>query len=235
MNRTKAVMNWSGGKDSTLALYEVLHADNLDVKFLLTSVNSHWQRISMHGVRRELLHKQAEAIGIELLEILMPEMPSMETYEEELNKALDHLIEHGVTHSIFGDIFLEDLRAYRETQLARKNLTAVFPLWRAPTFDLMHRFLTSGFKAIVVCVDAKKLDKSFCGRLVDESFVNDLPSDVDPCGENGEFHTFVYHAPFFKNPVSFDIGETVFRQYPIHETDVSSEFYFCDLIPRIGR
>lgn len=230
--KPNAVMNWSGGKDSTLALYKVLHEEQFEVKFLLTSVNSHWQRISMHGVRRELLHKQAESIGIELIEILMPEMPSMETYEQELNKTLDYMIEQGVTHSIFGDIFLEDLREYRETQLKKKDLCGVFPLWKVPTSDLIQQFIAGDFKAVVVCVDGKKLDKSFCGRTIDESFVNDLPPDVDICGENGEFHTFVYDAPFFRNPVSFDIGKTVFRQYRTCEVGISSAFYFCDLVPK---
>ncbi len=225
-------MNWSGGKDSALALQEVILTGDLEVKFLLTSVNDHWQRISMHGVRRELLHKQAESIGIELIEILMPEMPSMETYEQELNKTLDYLIEQGVTHSIFGDIFLEDLRNYRETQLKKKNLSGVFPLWKISTRSLIDEFLAGNFKAVVVCVDGKKLDKSFCGRTIDESFVNDLPPDVDICGENGEFHTFVYDTPFFSRPVAFEIGETVFKQYRTCEGGISSEFYFCDLIPK---
>ncbi len=225
-------MNWSGGKDSALALNRLLYEDEFDVKFLLTSVNSHWQRISMHGVRRELLHNQAEAIGIKLVEILMPELPSMETYEQELNKTLNYLIEQGVTQSIFGDIFLEDLRKYRETQLKKKNLSAVFPLWKIPTRKLIDEFLAGDFKAVVVCVDGKKLDKSFCGRILDESFVDDLPPHVDICGENGEFHTFVYDAPFFSKPVAFEIGETVFKQYRTCEVGISSEFYFCDLVPK---
>src|SRR5262249_40311098 len=150
-----------------------------------TSVNSHWQRISMHGVRRELLKRQANVIGIELIEILLPEMPSMEVYESELNQTLDHLVENDVTHSIFGDIFLEDLRAYREKQLERKNLSGVFPLWKIPTTDLIEGFLDLGFKAITVCVDARKLDRSFCGRVIDRSFISELPSNVDVCGENG--------------------------------------------------
>lgn len=225
-------MNWSGGKDSSLALHKVLSEGEFDVKFLLTSVSSQWQRISMHGVRRELLHKQAESIGIELIEVLIPEMPSMEVYEQELNRTLDHLIGQGVTHSIFGDIFLEDLREYREKQLEKRNVLGVFPLWKVPTTDLMQQFITGDFKALVVCVDGNKLDKSYCGRIIDQSFVNDLPSDVDPCGENGEFHTFVYDAPFFRNPIAFDIGETVFREYQTCDPNISSQFYFCDLVPK---
>jgi uncharacterized protein (TIGR00290 family) len=232
MIKPKAVMNWSGGKDSAAALQKVLEGGEFDVKYLLTSVNSHWQRISMHGVRRELLKRQAEAIGIELIEILLPEMPSMEVYEAELNQTLDHLVEDGVTHSIFGDIFLEDLREYREKQLERIGLLGVFPLWKRPTADLIQEFLDLGFKAIIVCVDGKKLDKSFCGRVIDRSFINDLPGNVDVCGENGEFHTFVFEAPYFSEPIGFTVGEIVYRKYPAAtESGIANEFYFCDLIP----
>src|SRR5258706_12137098 len=233
MSKPVAVMNWSGGKDSALCLHKILESGDYSVKALLTSVNSHWQRISMHGVRRELLKSQAEAIGIELVELLLPEMPSIEIYEQELNKTLDHLTAQGITRSIFGDIFLEDLREYRERQLAAKDLSAVFPLWKIPTSDLMEEFLDLGFKAIVVCVDASKLDESFCGRIIDETFVNDLPHKVDVCGENGEFHSFVYDAPFFSHPIDLEIGEIVYRQYPTAtEAGISSEFYFCDLVPK---
>jgi uncharacterized protein (TIGR00290 family) len=233
MPKPKAVMNWSGGKDSALALYKILRENEFDVKYLLTSINSHRQRISMHGVRRELLHRQAEAVGIELIELFLPEMPSMEIYENELNKTLDFLIEKGITHSIFGDIFLHDLREYREKQLQRKNLQAVFPLWQIPTENLINEFIDSNFKAVTVCIDAAKLDESFCGRIVDKNFVADLPKSVDVCGENGEFHTFVYDAPFFKNPVEIEIGEVISREYKTEEkSDWSNGFYYCDLIEK---
>lgn len=226
-------MNWSGGKDSALALHKILEQNEFDVKFLLTSVNRHWQRISMHGVRRELLHRQAAMIGIELIELLLPEMPSMEVYETELNKTLDLLIENGVTHSIFGDIFLADLRAYRETQLSAKNLTAVFPLWEIPTRDLIAEFIALDFKALTVCVDAAKLDESFCGRLIDPDFVAELPAAVDVCGENGEFHSFVFDAPYFKSAIATTVGEIVFREYEnAAQAGVGNRFYFCDLLPK---
>lgn len=226
-------MNWSGGKDSALALYKILDEGAFDVKYLLTSVNSHWQRISMHGVRRELLHLQAEAIGIELIEILLPEMPSMEVYENELNRTLDFLIENGITHSIFGDIFLQDLREYREKQLHSKNLKGVFPLWQIQTPDLINEFIELEFKAVTVCVDAAKLDENFCGRLIDKSFVADLPEGVDVCGENGEFHSFVYEAPFFRQTVEIMLGETVFREYKSEAgANWNNSFYYCDLLPK---
>jgi len=225
-------MNWSGGKDSALALQQVLEGGEFDVSHLITSVNSHWQRVSMHGVRRDLLRRQADAIGIDLIEILLPEMPSMEVYEAELNQTLDRLVDNGVTHSIFGDIFLEDLREYREKQLERKGLSGIFPLWKVSTADLIQEFLDLGSKAITVCVDGNKLDKSFCGRVIDRSFINDLPKEVDVCGENGEFHTFVFQAPYFSKQINFTIGEIVYRKYPAAaESGIASEFYFCDLLP----
>ena len=232
MTKPIAVMNWSGGKDSSFALNKVLQENEFEVKYLVTTVNEHWQRISMHGVRRELLKAQAEAIGIELIEIFLPEDPSMEIYETQLNETLDLLIKNGVTHSIFGDIFLEDLRAYREKQLKRKKLQAVFPLWKIPTKDLIKDFIEDGFKAITVCVDGTKLGEDFCGRLIDKSFIDELPDEVDVCGENGEFHSFVFDAPFFKNSIELKIGEIVAREYTNEDPALSKQFYFCDLLPK---
>ena len=233
MTKPKAVMNWSGGKDSAFALYKILQKGEFDVKFLLTTVNSHWQRISMHGVRRELLKKQAETIGIELIEIFLPESPSMEIYENELNKTLDFLLENEITHSIFGDIFLQDLREYRELQLKKRNLAAVFPLWQIPTAQLINEFIDLNFKAVTVCVDAAKLGQNFCGRLIDKDFIACLPADVDVCGENGEFHSFVYDAPFFRQKIKIEIGEIVFREYQSEaEANWSNRFYYCDLLAK---
>ena len=229
MSKPKAVMNWSGGKDSALALHKILKNKNLDVRYLLTSINDRWQRVSMHGVRRDLLRKQAESIGIDLIELRLPDQPSLEVYEKELNKTLDFLCGKDVTHSIFGDIFLEDLRSYRETQLTTKNLKGVFPLWQIPTGDLINEFFQCGFRAATVCVDSLKLDKTFCGRTIDEAFIKELPDDVDVCGENGEFHSFVYDAPFFQDPISFRKGEIITRTYKTES--MSSKFYFCDLLP----
>jgi uncharacterized protein (TIGR00290 family) len=233
-SKPKAVMNWSGGKDSALALHKILEQKEFDVKYLLTSVNKHWQRVSMHGVRRELLKKQSEAIGIELIEIFLPESPSMEIYETEMNKTLGLLQDKGVSHSIFGDIFLQDLREYREKQLNKQHLQAVFPLWQIPTENLIEEFIELGFRAVTVCVDAEKLDRSFCGRLIDQKFVAELPTGIDVCGENGEFHSFVFNAPFFRQPIEIEIGEIVFRDSKSKENaDWSNRFYFCDLLPKI--
>ena len=179
-----------------------------------------------------MLKKQAEEIGIELIEVMLPEMPSMEVYEAEMYRALDLLTENGVTHSIFGDIFLQDLREYRETQLKKKDLQAVFPLWMIPTEELIEEFIELNFKAITVCIDASRLGADFCGRIIDRSFVADLPEDVDVCGENGEFHSFVFDAPFFKKTIEIKTAETVLRQYsPVNETNIAHSFYYCDLLP----
>lgn len=234
-------MNWSGGKDSSLALYHTLHDNNYSVEKLLTNVNSRFRRISMHGVREELLQQQAYSIGIPLQKLVLTDQPSMIEYEQHMLKVMKQLQREKFTHSIFGDIFLEDLKIYRETQLAKVGMTAVFPLWKRATAELIHEFTGLGFKSIVVCVNDKYLDKSFCGRIIDESFMSDLPADVDVCGENGEFHTFVFDGPLFNNPVAFNKGEIVYRKYtaPRQQSDncfqshIADEygFYFCDLLP----
>lgn len=195
----------------------------------------------MHGVREELLDTQAEAIGIPLQKLILSEQPSMQEYETYMMKTMHKLHDESFTHSVFGDIFLEDLKVYRETQLAKAGMTAVFPLWKRDTSELIHEFIDLGFKTIIVCVNEKYLDKSFCGRLIDKEFIKDLPANVDVCGENGEFHTFVYEGPIFKNPVAFTKGEVVYKKYepPKNASDTCFTkedptqygFYFCDLLP----
>jgi len=245
MPRQKAIFNWSGGKDSALCLHKVSALEGYGVSCLLTSVNEHYQRISMHGVRIELLEKQAAAIGIPLVKMLMPEMPDMKTYESIMAATLTRLKNEGAQACIFGDIFLEDLRQYRENKLAEMGLKAVFPLWKIPTNQLIREFIDLGFKAVVVCVDDHTLDQSFVGRVIDDSFLNDLPGTVDPCGENGEFHSFVYDGPLFKKPVEFERGEIVYRKYAPNRSDDDAEydcnssdsdpfdhgFWYCDLLP----
>jgi uncharacterized protein (TIGR00290 family) len=236
----RSFFNWSGGKDSSLALYHILNDKNYSVEKLLTNMSGTYNRISMHGVREELLDKQAEAIGLPLQKLVLSEQPSMQEYEKHLMQTMQQLREENFTHSVFGDIFLEDLKAYRENQLAKVGMTAVFPVWKRDTAELIHEFIKLGFKTIVVCVNNKYLDKSFCGRVIDESFIKDLPGDVDVCGENGEFHTFVYDGPIFKQPVTFTKGEMVYRKYAapqqegdncFHPADAEEYgFYFCDLL-----
>lgn len=215
----KALFNWSSGKDSALALYKILQNPEFKIECLLTSVNQQFQRISMHGVRVELLEAQAKSIGLPLKIMQIPEMPTMEVYEDVMTKTLSELKEQGITHSVFGDIFLEDLRKYREDKLAQIGFEGVFPIWKIPTHDLIHEFINLGFKTIVVCVNERFLNKSFVGRIIDESFINDLPENVDVCGENGEFHTFTFDGPIFADPINFEIGETVYRKYEKPKTE----------------
>lgn len=231
----KSVFNWSGGKDSANALYKVFKEKEYDVKCLLTSVCEEHERISMHGVRTILLDKQIMRIGIPLQKLHIPESASMETYNNAIEKRLMRFREEGITHCVCGDIFLEDLREYREKQLAKAGLLAVFPLWKMNSRKLVHEFIDAGFKAIVTCVDERCLDKSFCGREITDEFINDLPESVDPCGENGEYHSFVFDGPIFSEPVHFSKGEIVYKKYTSHSTDdihknVENGFWFCDLI-----
>lgn len=229
----KAVFHWSGGKDSSLALYKVLQGNEYEIVQLLTTVNSAHKRISMHGVRDELLERQAKSISIPLHKLMIPEMPSMQVYEALMNNALSELKQQDqdTDVSVFGDIFLEDLRAYREQQLAALQMECVFPLWKIPSADIIREFIDLGFKAVVVCVNARYLDKTFAGRLIDNSFLNDLPAQVDPCGENGEYHSFVYDGPIFNEPIQFETGETVFRSYTTSSDDIDNGFWYCDLMP----
>ncbi|WP_143885225.1 Dph6-related ATP pyrophosphatase [Chryseobacterium binzhouense] len=235
--KQKAIFNWSSGKDSALALYKTLQEEKFKIASLLTSINEEFQRISMHGVSVSLLEKQAESIGFPLIKLELPKAPSMEEYQELMSSTMSKIKSQGVTHSIFGDIFLEDLRKYRENQLQSIGMEAVFPLWKKNTTDLIHEFLDLGFKTIVTCVNETYLDKSFAGRIIDESFIKDLPENVDPCGENGEFHTFTFDGPIFKNPIDFEIGEVVKKTYPKPKSDENEEdgeyiFWFCDLISK---
>lgn len=234
--KTKALFNWSSGKDSALALYNIIQENQYEVTTLLTSINKEFQRISMHGVHVNLLEQQASLLGIPLTKMELPKEPSMEEYQEIMNTTMAEIKGQGITHSIFGDIFLEDLRQYREKQLHSIGMQAVFPLWKQNTSDLIREFLKLGFKTIVTCVNGTYLDKSFAGRIIDQQFLDDLPENVDPCGENGEFHTFTFDGPIFKSPVQFEIGETVKKTYPKPKSNPEDQdeeyvFWFCDLIP----
>jgi uncharacterized protein (TIGR00290 family) len=235
-NMIRAYMNWSGGKDSSLCLHRVRQEGRYNLSCLLTSMNAAHNRISMHGVQRALLEEQARAVGLPLHTIELPEHTTTEVYATAMLKKVQELKAAGMQCAVFGDIFLEDLRQYREQQLMAAGIEAVFPLWMQDTGELMRRFLAEGFKAIVVCVNEQYLDQSFCGRLIDEDFVRDLPAGTDVCGENGEYHSFVFDGPIFQYPVSFEKGEVVRRTYPAPQSaDPAAPkeygFYFCDLLP----
>lgn len=229
----KSLFNWSGGKDSALALYHTLKHPGYEVKSLMTSLNSEADRISMHGVRSSMLAQQVEAIGLPLSILSLPGEISMEDYDQLMRKQMKSFISQGITHSIFGDIFLEDLKDYREQRLAEVGLKGYFPLWKRNTRELIAEFLDLGFRTIIVSVDGSKLDKSFAGRELNESLLNDLPANVDPCGENGEFHTFVFDGPIFKESVGFEKGEVVDKDYKLSgETGETVTYWFQDLLPR---
>jgi uncharacterized protein (TIGR00290 family) len=198
-----------------------MQRDDVRVAALLTTVTESYDRISMHGVRRELLVRHAQSIGLPLHEVRIPPQCVNSIYEARMEDALRIQYEAGIRSVAFGDIFLEDLRVYREKNLARINMTALFPIWKRDTRELIRTFHESKFRAIAVCVDPKVLDRSFAGRELDESFFRDLPPGVDPCGENGEFHTFVFDGPIFKSPIPVRVGEVVERD----------SFIYCDLLP----
>ena len=215
------LFSWSGGKDSAMALHEFACGGAFRIASLLTTVSEAYDRISMHGVRRVLLERQAAALGLPLHVIPLAQCCTNEEYESKMAAALAHFRKDGIRRVAFGDIFLADLRAYRECNLERVGMSALFPIWQRDTRELAVTFLELGFLAIVVCVDSKKLDASFAGRLFDTAFLSELPATVDPCGENGEFHTFVFDGPLFHQPVPITAGEVVTRD----------GFVFCDLMP----
>jgi uncharacterized protein (TIGR00290 family) len=215
----KVLFCWSGGKDSALALRALQQRADVRVTGLLTTVTDGYDRISMHGVRRSLLLRQAEQIGLPLQEVRIPPQCVNPIYEARMKEAMLRHKESGTCGVAFGDIFLEDLREYRERNLALVDMKAMFPIWKRDTRELAREFCELGFRAVAVCIDPRKLPREFAGRELDESFFRDLPEGVDPCGENGEFHTFVYGGPIFSQGIEVERGETVERD----------GFYFCDL------
>lgn len=217
------LLSWSGGKDSALALRELRAAGTHEIKALLTTVTVEFDRISMHGVRRSLLHEQASSLGLPLEEVWIPGNSSNEIYETQMRNALMKHRSQGVEEVAFGDLFLQDVRQYREERLGQVGMRGLFPLWGRDTGKLAREFVELGFKAVVCCVDPRRLGEEFCGREYDGSFLGSLPSGVDPCGENGEFHTFVYAGPIFKNKIELTKGRVVHR----------GGFYFADLLPAV--
>jgi uncharacterized protein (TIGR00290 family) len=230
-----AVFCWSGGKDSALCLHKVLQSDEYGVKFLLTTVNEQFRRISMHGVREELLDEQARQIGISLIKIYVNEGTNSE-YEKKMGETLRGLKAQGIEHVIFGDIFLEDLRKYREDNLAKVNMTGVFPLWKQDTKKLLEEFLFLKFQTVICCTNDAYLGKEWTGRTIDFNFIADLPPNVDPCGENGEYHTFCFDGPIFHAPINISMGERVYKPLIVKTTDdcnlpasQTKGFWFCEL------
>lgn len=219
--KEKILLSWSGGKDSAMALYEIQKARSYDVSALLTTVTEAYDRISIHGVRRLLLEQQAKSMGFPLQKAFIPKDSTNEIYESRINAVLANHKERGINSVAFGDLFLEDIKKYRQAHLAKIGMQGLFPIWQRDTTEILSSFLQLGFQAIIVCVNLRMLDGSFAGKVIDKKFIDELPSNIDPCGENGEFHSFVYDGPIFNEEVKFTLGETVVR----------NDACFCDLLP----
>lgn len=238
--KERVVFCWSGGKDSALALHRILHDMHYDVVGLMTTCNEAFQRVSMHGVRVELAFSQAKSIGLSLDVIYVSRQCTNSEYEMKMSEYLLARKGEGVVAMAFGDIFLEDLRRWREENLARIGMRAVFPIWKHDTNDLIGEFIEAGFGSVICCVNDAYLDEAALGRKIDRDFIASLPPGVDPCGENGEYHSFAYAGPIFAEPLRFSIGEKVYC--PIEETHSGSKpcplpgarttrgFWFCDLL-----
>ncbi len=218
---TDILLSWSGGKDSSLALYEIQKANSHRVAALLTTITEDYDRISMHGVRRTLLEQQADALGIPLKKILIPKDSTNAIYESRMRALLEEGLRAGIDTVAFGDIFLEDLKLYREKNLAQLGMRGLFPIWKRDSAELARTFINLGFKAVLVCVDTAILDPAFAGRPYNQELLRDLPANVDPCGENGEFHSFAFDGPIFKHKIDHTVGEVVQRDH----------YCFCDLVP----
>ena len=216
------------GKDSTLALHDLLHSDEYEVSLLFATVTDGFNRTSIHGVREELLEAQAKSIGLPLVKVRIPENCSNKVYEEKMNEAVDKIKEQGITQIAFGDLFLEDVRSYREKMLKTTGLQPVFPLWGLNTTDLLHRFLSLGYKTMTTCVDLTKLTEEYSGKEITFDFLQKLPEGIDPCGENGEYHSFVFDGPIFNEPIPFKIGEK--KITPDYYTG-EPRFCYTDLVP----
>jgi uncharacterized protein (TIGR00290 family) len=219
--RKKAIASWSSGKDSAFALHQAQLSGEFEVVGILTTVTSAYERVAMHGVRNVLLDRQAEALRLPSIKVPIPSPCPNEVYEREMSQVMEHLRTEGVTAMIFGDLFLEDIRAYREARLKEAGIEGVFPLWKRDTRVLAREMVACGVRARLTCVDPRKLDATFAGRSFDQSLLEALPPEVDPCGENGEFHTMVTAGPMFRESIEVAVGEVVVRD----------GFVFADLLP----
>lgn len=222
VQKKKAWLSWSSGKDSAWALHVMRQRGDFEITALLTTINQKYQRVAMHAVRESILDAQAGAAGLPLVKVSIPSPCPNDVYERAMADAMAKARLEGITHVVVGDLFLEDIRKYREENLAKCGMTPGFPLWLKDTRELANEMLASGLRAYLTCVDPKKLDRSFAGRPFDEQFLADLPVHVDPCGENGEFHTCVVAGPMFASPIDVNVGEIVERD----------GFVFADLVPR---
>jgi uncharacterized protein (TIGR00290 family) len=220
--KEKVLLAWSGGKDAALSLHELRKSGQYEVTALLTTITQDYDRVCMHGVRSVLLEQQAESIGVPAETMFISKNASNEEYESGMRQILEKYKAKGVCGVVFGDIFLEDLRKYREEKLSQIGMKGLFPIWKRDTAELACAFIDLGFEAVVTCADSNLLDSTLVGRPFDDQFLSMLPYAVDPCGENGEFHSFVFDGPVFEQQIPHTTGEVVLRE---------NGFYYCDLLP----
>jgi uncharacterized protein (TIGR00290 family) len=237
MTKLPIILSWSGGKDGSYTLHTLLNDPRYEVKYLLSTINGNYKRLSMHGVREELIEAQANSTGIPLLKVYVYEADNAE-YERQMTETLLKVKAEGINTVAFGDIFLEDLRQYREDKMKCIGMDCIFPIWKKDTQWLVKDFIEKGFKTITCCINDGYLDESWCGRVIDPAFIAELPPTVDPCGENGEFHSFCYEAPIFQQKINISIGEKTYKElllktkdHPTPVKDVGTKgFWFCDLL-----
>jgi len=218
----KVIFSWSGGKDSAISLYEIQKSQKYEILALLTVVTGDYDRVSMHGVPRVLVERQAHSLGLPIEEVFISKDSSNEEYDSKMKEVLIRFKQVGVFSVVFGDVFLEEVRRYREDNLSQIGMKGIFPIWGRDTTELTRSFIELGFQAIITCVDSKALGERFLGRTLDKHFLSELPPNADPGGENGEFHSFVFGGPIFKKRINYTLGERVLRD----------SFYFCDLLPK---
>jgi uncharacterized protein (TIGR00290 family) len=205
-----------------MAAYQLLASQKYEIASLLTTVTEEYDRISMHGVRRSLLEQQADSLGVPLHQIMIPKDCPNQIYESRMREAVEHFKTRGITKVAFGDLFLQEVKQYRDERLAQAGMTGLYPIWMRDTGELVRTFIGLGFRAILCCVDTQAIDASFAGREIDQALLRDLPDSADPCGENGEYHSFVYAGPIFKRPIPCRAGERVLR---------TARFNYCDILP----
>ena len=210
--KKRTLLSWSSGKDSAWSLHVLRQDPDIEVVGLVSTINEEFDRVAMHAVRVELLKRQAKAVGLPLHIIPLPNPCTNEIYESRMNDFIASIKNEGIEYMAFGDLYLEDIRAYRESRLKDTGITPLFPIWGIPTDELANTMVRSGLRAQITCVDPKKIDPSFAGREYNQSLINDLPDNVDPCGENGEFHSFCFAGPMFSQPVDITLGDTVERE-----------------------
>jgi len=223
MSLKRVLLSWSSGKDCAWALHLLRQRDDVEVVALVTTFNEAFGRVAMHAVRRDLVRMQAERVGLPLWEIPLPWPCSNEQYEAQMKGVCERAVAEGIEQVAFGDLYLRDIRAYREKQLAGTGLEPIFPVWDIPTRELAEQMIAAGVRAKLTCVDPRKLEESFAGREFNDALLNDLPEGIDPCGENGEFHTFCYASPVFREAIPVTVGEVVTRD----------GFCFADLLPAV--